>query len=78
MPCIGGNPPDEGGTVPAEPSRADISAAFEVLAERARNSGYQLIREPHTPTGWALLDAADGEYLYTATSLTEIARYLDE
>ncbi|MFI5720349.1 hypothetical protein [Nocardia sp. NPDC051750] len=62
----------------AEQSRPEISAAFDVLAERARNSGYQLIREPHTPAGWALLDAADGEYLHTASSLTEIARYLDE
>ncbi|MEU1982978.1 hypothetical protein [Nocardia sp. NPDC019395] len=62
----------------AESNRADISAPFETLAERARNSGYQLIREPRAPACWALLDVDDGEYLHTASSLTEIARYLDE
>ncbi|WP_280434230.1 hypothetical protein [Nocardia carnea] len=51
--------------------------SFDALADRARNSGYRLIREHNEPPNWALLDASDGEYLHTATTLDAIARHLD-
>ncbi|MGV9925199.1 hypothetical protein [Nocardia rhamnosiphila] len=53
-------------------------ALFDRLATHAESLGYRLVREPGTPLGWALLDAADGETLYAAATLTDIARYLDE
>lgn len=62
----------------ATPDRGPTDAAFAAVAARAQNSGYQLLREPGKPTGWVLADATDGEYLHTASSLAEIARYLDE
>ncbi|MFD4404846.1 hypothetical protein ACFWPH_19005 [Nocardia sp. NPDC058499] len=54
------------------------SLSYGTLADRAREGGYRLIRDPHEPPNWALLDAADGEYLHSATNLDEIARYLDD
>ncbi|WP_280401981.1 hypothetical protein [Nocardia carnea] len=60
------------------PDRGPATAAFAAVAARAQNAGYQLLRAPGTPTGWVLADATDGEYLHTASSLAEIARYLDE
>ena len=55
---------------------AEHTHSFDTLAERARNSGYRLIREHHEPPRWALLDAEDGEYLHTAATLAEIAWHL--
>lgn len=52
--------------------------SFGALADRARNAGYRLIRNPHEPPNWALLDASDGEHLHPATNLDEIERYLDD
>lgn len=52
--------------------------SFGALADRARDAGYRLIRESHEPPNWALIDAVDGQYLHSATSLDEIARYLDD
>ena len=51
--------------------------SFDALVDRARNSGYRLIRDHREPPSWALLDADDGEYLHTATTLVEIAQHLD-
>ncbi|MGW6333589.1 hypothetical protein [Nocardia rhamnosiphila] len=60
------------------PERDDHPAAFDMVATHAGSLGYRLVREPGTPAGWALLDAVDGERLYGAATLTDIARYLDE
>ncbi|MGI5219904.1 hypothetical protein [Nocardia sp. CA-290969] len=61
-----------------EPDSSNTVATFGALAIRARRSGYQLTRGSQRPEFWSLLDAEDGETLHTASSLTEIARYLDE
>lgn len=53
------------------------SLSFDALADRARNAGYRLIREHREPPSWALLDTDDGEYLYAATTLAEIAQHLN-
>ncbi|MFQ6228013.1 hypothetical protein [Nocardia sp. NPDC002869] len=58
--------------------RDDHTAPFDMVAAHAGSLGYRLVREPGTPAGWALLDAVDGERLYGAATLTDIARYLDE
>lgn len=50
---------------------------FDSLAAQAGSLGYRLIREAGTPARWSLLDASDGETLYGACTLTDIARYLD-
>jgi hypothetical protein len=58
--------------------RDDHPAPFDTVAAHAGSLGYRLVREPGTPAGWALLDAVDGERLYGAVTLTDIARYLHE
>ncbi|WP_063130650.1 hypothetical protein [Nocardia fusca] len=58
--------------------RDDHPAPFDTVAAHAGSLGYRLVREPGTPAGWALLDAVDGERLFAAATLTDIARYLDE
>ncbi|WP_416565817.1 hypothetical protein [Nocardia testacea] len=60
------------------PQRDHHIDPFDKLAAYAGSRGYRLVRQPGTPPGWALLDAEDGEPLYAATTLTDIARYLDE
>ncbi|MET8798709.1 hypothetical protein ABZV91_20090 [Nocardia sp. NPDC004568] len=60
------------------PQRDHHIAPFDELAAHAGSRGYRLVREPGTPPGWALLDAADGEPLYAAETLADIARYLDD
>lgn len=60
------------------PERDHHFASFDMLAAHAESRGYRLVHEPGSPAGWSLLDAADGEPLYAATTLADIARYLDE
>lgn len=59
------------------PEQAPHLISFDMLAAHAESCGYRLVREPGTSGGWSLLDAVDGEPLYTAATLTDIARYLD-
>ncbi|MEU1955246.1 hypothetical protein [Nocardia rhamnosiphila] len=59
------------------PERDDHLASFDMVAARAGSLGYRLAHEPGTAAGWTLLDAADGEPLYEAPTLADIARYLD-
>lgn len=60
------------------PELDDHPTPFDMLAAHAASRGYRLVREPGTPAGWALLDAGDGEPLYAAATLADIARYLHE
>ncbi|MGW5384420.1 hypothetical protein [Nocardia sp. NPDC003963] len=60
------------------PEQDDHCAPFGMLTAHAETRGYRLVRESGTAAGWALLDATDGETLYAATTLIDIAQYLDE
>jgi hypothetical protein len=65
-------------TMNGPPERDDHPAPFDMLAAHAGSRGYRLVRDAGTAAGWTLLDAVDGEPLYEAPSLADIARYLDE
>lgn len=64
-------------TLNESPERDHHLASFDMVAARAESLGYRLAREPGTAGGWTLLDAADGEPLYEAPTLADIACYLD-
>ncbi|WP_328396961.1 hypothetical protein [Nocardia sp. NBC_00416] len=61
-----------------EKAHPDTAATLRLLGLRAGDRGYHLTREPGEPCRWTLLDAQDGEPLHSASSLAEIARFLDE
>ncbi|MFF3568514.1 hypothetical protein [Nocardia jiangxiensis] len=57
---------------PAEPS----SAQLREVSARAERAGYLLDCDRWSSAEWQLLDATDGELLYEAETLDEIARWL--
>ncbi|WP_327098773.1 hypothetical protein OIE68_08175 [Nocardia vinacea] len=50
------------------------SARVQQLASRAARAGYLLVRDQ----GWTLLDAEDGEALYSTASLDLIEQWLSQ
>lgn len=53
-------------------------ARLEQITLRSRRAGYRMIRAPHPPYLWTLLDADDGMPLHAAPTLDQIERWLDE
>ncbi|MBF6173138.1 hypothetical protein [Nocardia blacklockiae] len=47
------------------------------LITRATHAGYCLTRTPTPPHTWTLLDAEDGEPLFTSPHLDQIRQWLD-
>ncbi len=56
----------------------EVWARIGALTARAARGGYRLIRDSAQPYRWVLLDAEDGECLYSALTLEDIERWLDE
>ncbi|MBB5914346.1 hypothetical protein BJY24_003213 [Nocardia transvalensis] len=53
------------------------SARISRIATRAARAGYLLVRGRPGGREWALLDAGDGEVVYSAARLEEIEGWLD-
>ncbi|MBB5917194.1 hypothetical protein BJY24_006106 [Nocardia transvalensis] len=52
------------------------SARVRELTARAARAGYRLVRAPAAPYEWRLLDALDGQTLFSAARLDEIDLWL--
>ncbi|WP_024804689.1 hypothetical protein [Nocardia sp. BMG51109] len=59
---------------PVSPDPA--SARIRELTARAARAGYRLVRSPVAPYEWRLVDAADGDGIYSATQLDDIEHWL--
>ncbi|MFJ1458577.1 hypothetical protein [Nocardia sp. N2S4-5] len=47
------------------------------LIARATSAGYCLVRAPSPPHNWTLLDAEDGELVFSSPYLDQIRQWLD-
>ncbi|MBB5911923.1 hypothetical protein BJY24_000790 [Nocardia transvalensis] len=54
-----------------------ITMRIRLLTARASRSGYHLVRASSPPYSWTLLDAEDGEGIYSTPDLDQIEYWLD-
>ncbi|MEV2219408.1 hypothetical protein AB0E01_05965 [Nocardia vinacea] len=54
------------------------SMRVQQMTARAARAGYLLTRSPAEPRVWSLLDASDGERVYSALTIDRIEQWLNE
>ena len=47
------------------------------LRQRATSAGYHLVRNSTPPYSWRLLDAEDGEQMFSSAVLDQVRQWLD-